>query len=363
MHIVQYFHGSKKLPVTDYGGTERVSYWLGKAFAELGHRVTYLCHEEGNLPFANLVKVPYGTQDLRPYIPDSADIIQLYNHYPITDGFSELNYEDKRIMEPIVQVNCPVLVGAHGNARPGEVFHPNTIFVSANHAHRHHWTEFIHNGIDLSEYPFKPTQKQSNEPFLVFLAAAHWKAKNLAGAIQIAHKAGIPLQVAGGHAPFWSHRVTAHGMVGGLQKLKLLQAAHGMIFPVIWEEPFGVAVIEALACGTPVLATPRGALPEIIDQSCGLLGNSLEELVEGVRQLSKIEPEACRQRVIEKFSHITMAEKYIQYYQRIIQSGRLREGNPYADTHIQKYFYYDQPKWQFWLNQVQHKIIERTCLT
>lgn len=309
-----------KFPVAGYGGTERVAYWLGKAQAELGHEVVFLCEAGSSLPFAKTITLPAGISDLDPYLPPGTDIVQLYG-------------------TPNFKVSAPVLINIGGNGSAGEHFHPNSVFVSADHARRHHWTEYVHNGIDLAEYPL--AKKTRSTDYLAFLAKASWRVKNLRGAIAIAKKAGLPLHIAGGRAPWWFSGVKSLGMVDGATKLEHLQKAKCLLFPVIWEEPFGLAVVEALACGTPVVATPRGALPEIITKECGVLANSFAELVNAVKTI-QLSPEACRARVEQCFTHLHMAEKYLAYYRRILADGRLREGFPYAapDADPQQKTYY-----------------------
>jgi hypothetical protein len=306
-------------PVAGYGGTERVAYWLAKAQAEAGHEVTVICNPGSELPFARTRPMPEKFEYLDPLLSPGTDIVQLYS-------------------TPNFRAEAPLLVNIGGNGQAGEKFHPNTVFVSRNHAERHGWTEFVHNGVDLAEYP----AERRKEDYLLFLAKASWRVKNLKGSIRIARAAGKPLRVAGGRAACWHFGVTSFGMVDGPQKLQLLQSASALLFPVIWEEPFGIAVVEALACGTPVIATPRGALPEIVDASCGVLADSFEELVDAARGPRKFTAEACRARVEQGFTHHHMAEKYEMYYRKVIKEGKLREGIPAApaDADPQKKIYY-----------------------
>lgn len=294
-----------RFPVAGYGGTERVCYWLAKAQAEMGHDVTVLCLEGSTLPFARTIALPEKLEHLDPLLPPGTEIVQLYG-------------------TPDYRIDAPYLVNIGGNGRGGETFPANTVFVSRNHAERHGWTEFVHNGIDVSEYPLRAAK----ERFALFLAKASWRVKNLKGSIRISKAAELPLHVAGGRAACWHRGVVSHGEVGGAQKLDLLQRASVMLFPVIWEEPFGLAPVEALACGTPVVCTPRGALPEIVNASCGVIANSFGDLVEGLRRAPALAPEACRARVLEAFTHRHMAEKYLIYYQKIIRDGKLRDGQP-----------------------------------
>lgn len=312
-----------KFPVEGYGGTERVAYWLAKAQAEMGHEVSVLCRPGSHLPFAKILELPESIADLDPFIPAGTEIVQLYG-------------------TPNFKLSYPYLVNIGGNGQAGEKYSPNTVFVSRNHAQRHNWSEFVYNGIDLSEYPLGP---RARENFLLFLAKASWRVKNLVGAIKIAQDSGRRLKVCGGRAPFWMRGVDSMGTLGGDQKLSLLQSARALLFPVIWNEPFGLAVVEALACGTPVIATSFGSLREIIDPSCGRLCESHEEFVEAIENIS-LAPEACRLAVEKKFSHTKMAEAYLEKYKIVLGKGKLRDGFPYAapDANPQQKIYYQNYK-------------------
>jgi glycosyltransferase involved in cell wall biosynthesis len=338
MKIVHYM--PIQFPVRGYGGTERIAFWLGKAQAEMGHQVTYLCQKDGELPFANTIDVPGGIEDLTEYIPSDTDIVQLYNVFPNSLEIApQLGIENRRIKTPKLRLDFPFLVGIHGNGQVDEAYHPNSVFVSRNHAQRHNWTEYVYNGVDISEYPMC----HSKDDYLLFLAKANWTVKNLAGAIRVANQVRLPLHVAGGKAPPWSRNVISHGTIDGTQKLNLLQKSRALIFPVIWNEPFGVAVIEALASGTPVIATNVGALPEIIDSTCGAIANSLSGLVDAVSSVKLLDPCACRQQVEKRFTHIHMAENYLRYYKKILQTGNIRDGYPFAPKKVEKYITYKQP--------------------
>lgn len=307
-------------PVEGYGGTERVCQWLAKAQAEMGHEVTVLCRPGSRLSFAKTVEVPELFDDLDKYLPPGTEIVQLYQN-------------------PNFTTTHPVLVNIGGNGQAGEKFHPNSVFVSRSHAERHGWTEFVHNGLDPAEYPLK----KNKEDFLLFLAKAKWRVKNLKGSIKIAKAAGMRLEVGGGRAACWHRNVVSHGTVSGQQKLDLLQRASALLFPIIWNEPFGLVSIEAMACGTPVIATPRGALPEIVTPESGVLADSFQDLVRAVSEAKKLDPEACRARVQAAFTHRHMAEKYEAYYKKVIREGKLREGFPQApaDADPQRKIFYE----------------------
>ncbi len=128
--------------------------------------------------------------------------------------------------------------------------------------------------------------------------------------------------------PYEDERISWVGSVGGEQKIKLLAGARALLMPIRWEEPFGMAVIEALACGTPVVAMRRGAMPVIIqDGRNGFLAGGEGEFRRRVGQVGRISREACRQSVLERFSAAEMAVRYSELYQQVIAAAS-RDGSP-----------------------------------
>lgn len=117
------------------------------------------------------------------------------------------------------------------------------------------------------------------------------------------------------------HRnITYSGNLSGKAKLKFLSEAKALLFPIEWDEPFGMSVIEALACGTPVIAMNRGAMPEIIEHGVtGFLANNEEEFIEYMQRIDEINPQACRRSVRERFSAEAMAKEYIARYKEVIK--------------------------------------------
>jgi glycosyltransferase involved in cell wall biosynthesis len=226
----------------------------------------------------------------------------------------------------------PCLVTVEGNGRSRREFHPNTVFVSRRHAANHGSTHFVYNGIDPADYAFC----ERREDYAVFLAKASWRVKNLAGAARVARQAGVELRVLGSRNwPFDLQRrlppirgVRYYGMIGGREKVELLSRARCLIFPVRWEEPFGIALIEALVSGCYVAGTPYGSLPEIVTPETGRLSAKAAELAEVVRNPQQFDPAACRDRVRQGgFTHSDMARKYVGYYERILAHGTIDDAN------------------------------------
>ncbi|RZJ06594.1 MAG: glycosyltransferase [Rubrivivax sp.] len=301
------------IPVYGYGGTERVIWDLGRALVGLGHRVSYLVPAGSHCDFAAVLPLDEG----RPWqtqVPADVDLV----HFQFDPGESP---------------DTPYLVTEHGNSKESRPFPLNTVFVSADHAARYGSSQFVLNGLDWDAYG--PVDWQRPRQRHHFLGKAAWRVKNVQGAIDVALGAGVELDVLGGTRLnlkrgfrfTLSPRVHFHGMVGGATKLALLNASHGLILPVRWHEPFGLAVIESLYFGCPVFATPYGALPELVGPAHGVLSNRRAELSEAVRT-ARFDARACHEHARSGFSVLLMAQDYVVKYQRVLDGETLNPTPP-----------------------------------
>ena len=284
-----------KIPVFSYGGTERVVWDLAKGLIELGHEVTFLVPEGSSCDFAKVICID-ATKPVMAQIP--------------SDAFDIVHFQSNTEMEP----DFPYLVTEHGNSKREYPFPLNT-------------------GLDWASCgPVDWTMPRRHHHFL---GKGSWPVKNLKGAIQVARRAGVELAVLGGtrlnlsrtfrFTPWRS--IHFHGMVGGELKFRLLNESKGMIFPVRWNEPFGLAVIESLYFGNPVFATPYGALPEIVLSDHGYLSDSVSDLAMAVREM-KFDPRECHQRAVSMFNHVAMAKGYLEKYQRVLDGERMNATQP-----------------------------------
>ncbi|MEO1561223.1 MAG: glycosyltransferase [Cyanobacteria bacterium J06632_19] len=190
----------------------------------------------------------------------------------------------------------------------------------------------IHNCVELEKYTFVP-QVAADAP-LVFLSRVE-QIKGAHTAIAAALQAKRRLIIAGNQGSskeaqnYWQEKIAPHlgkngieyvGAVNDAQKNELLGKAAAMIVPIEWEEPFGIVFAEALACGTPVISCPRGALPEIVRNGIeGYLTNSIESAVAAIVNLPNINRRKCRQRVEECFSADVIVDRYEKLYQTILR--------------------------------------------
>jgi glycosyltransferase involved in cell wall biosynthesis len=315
------FHPTR-LPPRDYGGVERIVLWLAKGLAEAGHEVHVAAHE-GSL-------LPAGVR-LIGMDPRHPSALELPARLP--KGVDVVHFMAPPEAEVWARLTCPGVVTVHGNGKPDEVFPMNSIFLSADHAARHGARAYVHNGIDPAEYAFTPDRKSGD---YLFLSKTSWKVKNVRGAVELCRKAGVGLVVAGGRRPLGTRvRVAlAPGMrwagpVAGGRKAALLAAARALVFPMVWEEPFGLVMVEALMSGTPVLANPRGSAPELIAPAAGALPRDEAEWLDWLRNPGRLPaPEACRKLALEKFHYRRMTADYVECYRKACAGEPLQARPP-----------------------------------
>jgi glycosyltransferase involved in cell wall biosynthesis len=190
------------------------------------------------------------------------------------------------------------------------------------------WAGVVPNGVDIEAAPFNAAKGD----YLFFIGRANWE-KGLDLAVRVAMRAGKRLVMAvkmteaherayyAAQVEPWLRRGSQIELLGEItpdEKFALYRDAAATLFTSQWEEPFGLVMPESLACGTPVLALRRGAVPEVIvDGETGFLADDEDGLVAGVARLGEIDPRACRARAEEHFSIATMTESYLALYEAI----------------------------------------------
>lgn len=308
------------IPPVKYGGTERVLWALYQGQKELGHDVRFLLKE--NVNNSSYVQVYDANKPLHEQIDDWADIVHF--HFPY-DG----------------ELHKPFVCTEHSNSEIEKEFNINTIYLSSKHAENNNAVCYVHNGLYWADYGEPNLTKPQN--YVHFLAKASWRVKNLQGSVRIAQNANMSLHVLGGNRfnirrnPYFylSPKLKFYGMVGGETKNKLIANSKGLIFPVLWHEPFGLAVTESLYLGCPVFATPFGSLPDIISQeNLGVLSDSYEVLTDAVKEIDKFDRVACHEHAKNHFSHISMSKAYIECYEKVLAGETLNTQRPKAKAHI-----------------------------
>jgi glycosyltransferase involved in cell wall biosynthesis len=162
------------------------------------------------------------------------------------------------------------------------------------------------------------------------LAKASWKVKNLKHCVKAVKKAKKSLHVLGGSS-FWPSRyIHNYGIVGGKEKLEAIKRCDALLFPVRWHEPFGLAIIEAMAMGLPVIGSPFGSLPELLNPDVGIICNHYDELVDVINspRPSFLKPESIRSYVEDKFGIKEYTLKYIELYKQVLGGTPLSANAP-----------------------------------
>ena len=298
MNILIYTHAT--LPVVNYGGTERVIWDLVYALHLQGHQVTLLAGKGTVCDWARVIEYN-SDMPLESQIPSDVDVVHFHGNF-----------------EPISR---PYVITQHGNSN-GPI-DPNTIFVSSQHARNHGAQAFVHNGLNWDNY-LKPDLNADRQRFH-FLGKAAWRVKNVQGAIDITKRAGEQLDVLGGHRLNFKmgfrltldRHVRFLGMVDDTTKSQVMTKSKGLIFPVTWHEPFGLAITESLYFGCPVFGTPYGSLPELVSRDVGFLSDKQSELIEAVGSSSNFTPAICHEYARDLFNADVMAKAYIAMYEKV----------------------------------------------
>ena len=309
MNILLSFPGSR-LPVINYGGTQRVVWYLAKELHAMHHRVWLLAAKGSSCPFADVVEYTPGVP-IAEQIPSGIDIIHC-----------------QESVDPSIS-HLPHVVTMHGNRSHGPL-DPNTVFVSRNHAERFGSDSYVYNGMDWDDYGKVDWNAQRR--YFHFLGKAAWSVKNVRGAINVAKAIpGARLEVLGGYRfnfkMGWrftfSPKIRFEGMVGGERKSQLLNGSRGLIFPVIWDEPFGLAITESLYFGAPVFGTPYGSLPELVTPEVGFLTDNKADMVAHLLNDYHYSPRVCHEYAADNFNSRLMAEHYVEKYERVLNGATL----------------------------------------
>jgi glycosyltransferase involved in cell wall biosynthesis len=238
----------------------------------------------------------------------------------------------------------PVVHTVHGplTGEPGELYEaiarvsPKVGLISISLNQRKpkpglNWIANCPNALDLSVYPCQPHRGE----YLLFVGRMS-PDKGAHRAVAVANEAGVPLKLCGKcrepkeleyFAEFVephlgpTHQIEYLGEVNHGQKVELLQDARATLFPIEWEEPFGLVMIESMACGTPVIATRWGAVPEVIDHGrSGIIVDDYRRMAAALEDADRLEPLECRRYVEERFVPERMVDDYVRAYRQVLEA-------------------------------------------
>jgi len=343
MRIAQVAPLFERVPPVTYGGTERVVAYLTDALVELGHDVTLFASGD-SCTRARLV--PAAPQSLRL---DTAcrdtmapQIRELELVSRMAHRFDVIHFHTGFLHLPLTRhLPAPCVTTMHGRLDFGELApmmgdFADAPFVSiSNHQRRpypnQNWCATVYHGLPPRLLPFRARP----DDYVAFVGRIS-PEKRVDRAIEIARRAGLELRVAAKIdavdkeyfdreiAPLMDQpHVRYLGEIGEQEKAQLMGAARALLFPIDWPEPFGMVVIEALSCGTPVIAWPDGSVPELLEPGVtGWIVDSIDDAVEALAHVDEIDRAACRTAFEQRFTAARMAGDYVAVYKRLRESSR-----------------------------------------
>src|SRR6266700_206178 len=341
MRIAQISPLAESVPPKLYGGTERVVAWLVDELVELGHDVTLFASGD-SVTRAKLNSVwPRALRLGRPRSdPMAAQAALLEAMSRQAPEFDVIHAHIDWLHLPLLcRLGVPFVTTLHGRLNlPGlrEVVRrfPDAPFVSISNDQRvplgeANWLGTVHHGLPANM--FRPSFEGGS--YLAFLGRLT-ADKGPEPAIRIARAAGMPLRIAAkvprGERGYFKERLEPQidgeqirltGEVNDEAKEKFLASASALLFQIDWPEPFGLAMIEAMACGTPVVAFRSGAVPEVMEEGhTGFIVEGLEDALDAVRRVPELSRKRCREVFDHRFTAARMAHDYVQVYERLINT-------------------------------------------
>jgi glycosyltransferase involved in cell wall biosynthesis len=338
MRIAQIAPLIESVPPRSYGGTERVASWLTEELVRIGHEVTLFASGDSQTA-AELV--PCAPQALRfdpdALVPDIYHLMMLDRLWQRADEFDVFHFHIDYLHFPLFRgLSGKTLTTLHGRLDLPFLYpifrhFPEMPLVSISMHQRQpmayaNWVGCVHHGLpsDLLPYCERPSWN-----YLAFLGRI-CPEKRVDRAIRIAKCVGMPLKIAAKVdkvdreyfkttiEPLLDDPLIEFvGEVNDAQKREFLGNAYAMLFPIDWPEPFGLVMIESMACGVPVIAWRNGSVTEVIEHGLtGLIVDSEDEAVSAVKRASMLNRLRIRQRFEERFSVTRMANDYLELYEK-----------------------------------------------
>jgi glycosyltransferase involved in cell wall biosynthesis len=333
------------VPPTGYGGIEWIVSLLADGLVEAGHDVTIFASGDSHTK-AKLATV-FAEAPSRQIGRTFPELHHALSCYARADEFDVINDHSGMLAAALGATTAtPVVHTVHGplDGEPGEIYAlidrvaPQVGLISISMNQRKpkpdlNWIANCHNALDFSVYPWKPHRGN----YLLFLGRLS-PDKGAHRAIAVAMAANLPLKIAGklqeAKEREYFHELVEPHLVDGIEylgevthgeKVELLQNARATLFPIEWEEPFGLVMIESMACGTPVIATRWGAVPEVIEHGrSGIIVDRYTEMPEALEAADQLDPEELRRYAEEEFSPERMVRDYVQAYEAAIAAAGKR---------------------------------------
>lgn len=347
MKIAQVSPLFESVPPQAYGGTERVISYLTEELVRLGHEVTLFASGDSETTAQLVPVVPHSVRESAGKPSGLAfHTIEMDMVAQLAADFDILHFHTDYLHFPLTRtLGTAHVTTLHGRLDLPELaplyrhFHTQPL-VSISDSQRQplpwaNWRATIHHGLPEDLYPFC----ESPGNYFVYLGRIS-PEKRVDRAIDIALACNTPLIIAAKvdhlDAPYFNDTIKPMfaspliefvGEVNELQKRKLLGQARGLLFPIDWPEPFGLVMIEAFACGTPVIAYRQGSVPEVMqDGVTGAIVQSQEQAIRAARTIARFDRRLCRAVFERQFTARRMAENYCRLYRRLGQQSGAEHG-------------------------------------
>jgi len=338
MKIAQVAPLIESVPPRAYGGTERVVHYLTEALVQMGHDVTLFASGDSHTS-ARLVPVVDRALRLNPARPDPViwHTLMVDRVRELCASFDVIHFHIDTVHLPVaVQSRTPSLTTLHGRLDLPDLqpllrrFHRHPL-VSISDSQRAplpwaNWLATIHHGLPPDLYDFHPR----GQDYFAFVGRIS-PEKRCDRAIEIAVACGTPIRIAAkvDHAdkpyfeqviePLLDHPlVTFVGEIGDEAKNRFIGNAKALLTPIDWPEPFGLVIVEAMACGTPVIAYGHGSVPELVDDGrTGFIVHDQRQAIAAARDVGRIDRRVCRETFERRFAARVMARRYLEKYQEL----------------------------------------------
>jgi glycosyltransferase involved in cell wall biosynthesis len=345
MKIAQIAPIIERVPPKKYGGTERVIFSLTEELVKMGHEVTLFASGD-SLTSAKLVSV-YPRALRLSSLTDELYGMNYYTMLHIGAAYSQqhkfdiIHDHNGHISLPTANIaDTPVVMTLHGAFNPDNKRIFQTLnkpyFVSISQSQMTvrglNYAGNVYNGLTMDDYPFS----SEHDGYLLFVGRINIE-KGVHQAIEVAKRVKLPLIIAAKvdkvdelyfHQyiePELNNQIRWIGEVDDDERNQLMSRAYCFLHPITWPEPFGLTLIESMACGAPVIAIGLGSIPEIIiDGKTGFIVNSVDEMVEAVKKIDNLDRQGCRRHSLKNFSARKMAEGYERVYKQILRKPSLK---------------------------------------
>ncbi|MBI4764850.1 MAG: glycosyltransferase family 4 protein [Deltaproteobacteria bacterium] len=324
-----------RTPPRHYGPWESVVSLLTEGLVSRGYEVTLFATGDSKTSGKLQAVCPRGYEEDPSLLPKVWECLHISELFEQADDFDIIhNHFDFLPLTYSGLVTTPFVTTIHGFSSPGilpvyKKYNHKVFYVSISDADRSpdlDYIKTIHHGINMKQFDFQPEP----EDYLLFFGRLH-PDKGAGEALEIARACHKKLIMAGiiQDEAYYHQKVEPHldgqgavyvGSVGPVQRNLLLKQAYALLHPINFDEPFGLSVVESLACGTPVIAFDRGSMRELIeDGKNGFLVSTVEEAINAVARIKDIDRACCRRCVEQHFTVDRMVEEYIQVYKTILE--------------------------------------------